>query len=307
MTEKSQMTDPSVTERPIVLSIPTIGRSDRYRLLGTALTVFGAILLGFVLQVTALSQVVQARDQQLLIDTFRYQLANATAPIGPVGPDGRLIQQGSPVALVEIPSIHLRQVIVEGTTSDDTRSAPGHRRDTVLPGQPGASVIFGRQTAYGGPFGSIGQITVGDLIDVVTGQGTSVYRVVDVRFSGDPLPATLNAGQSRLTLVSASGLPLMPDRIVRVDALLLTAAHESPGRVLGFAALDDTELAMAPDHGALPTLVLSLLLLTVAVVVITLSRRYWGRWQTWIVGVPVLFALSSLAATNAALLLPNLI
>ncbi|MCZ0981039.1 hypothetical protein O1L60_24275 [Streptomyces diastatochromogenes] len=30
-------------------------------------------------------------------------------------------------------------------------SGPGHRRDTALPGQPGASVIMGRQWGYGSP------------------------------------------------------------------------------------------------------------------------------------------------------------
>jgi sortase A len=293
--------------RPVVLSLPVIGTADRYRVVGAAVTLLGAILLGFAVQFAGLSQISHARDQALLTESFRYALANATAPVGPVGADGRLIEQGTPIAIVEISSIRLRQVVVEGTTSDVTKSALGHRRDTAFPGQAGSSVIFGRQASYGGPFGSLSSVRVGALITVSTGQGSNRYRVVNVRYTGDPLPAALASGQSRLTLVSAAGLPYLPDRVLRVDAILQTAAQDSPGRVLGFSALSDDELAMAGQPSTLPTLVFALILLIVAVVGVLFAFRFWGPWQAWVVGVPVLFALGSFTASQAANLLPNLI
>jgi sortase A len=65
---------------------------------------------------------------------------------------------GTPVALLEIPRLGLREVIVEGTSSDPMMSGPGHRRDTPLPGQVGTSVIAGWRATYGGPFRSIDQL-----------------------------------------------------------------------------------------------------------------------------------------------------
>ena len=50
-------------------------------------------------------------------------------------------------------------------------AGPGHLRKTVLPGQVGTSVVYGRAATYGGPFGELDQLRVGDEIKVVMAQG----------------------------------------------------------------------------------------------------------------------------------------
>ena len=85
---------------------------------------------------------------------------------------------------------------------------PGHLRSTVLPGQEGTSVILGRAAAYGGPFGDLGHIPIGSTITTTTGVGTVEFKVIDVRQAGSALPPVLQAGQARLTLVSAAGAAL---------------------------------------------------------------------------------------------------
>ena len=121
-------------------------------LVRSALVVVLVLAAGLVLQVTFISGLQQRTAQQELFDTFRAQLAEGTAPLGPTDLDGRALAVGDPVAFVEIPSIGMRQVVVEGTTSGALFAGPGHRRDTPLPGQAGVSVIAGRRAAFGGPF-----------------------------------------------------------------------------------------------------------------------------------------------------------
>ena len=293
--------------RPTSRSIPQLGTSSRFRIAGTASVIVGALLIGLVAQLVGVSQLSYARDQQLALDDFRYDLANATAPVGQVASDGKLLAAGTPVAVLDIPALGIREVVLEGTTSHTMLSGPGHRRDTPLPGQVGASVFYGRQASFGAPFGQIGSLKVGDKITATTGQGPAKYTVTDVRYTGDALPAPMAAGEGRLTLVSAAGIPFAPDSIVRVDAKLTSAAQESPGKVVGYPALDDNELTMAGDSSAMPLLVLGILLLLAALGLFTLSRRYWGRWQTWVVAVPVLIAVGGFCAQQVAVLLPNLI
>ena len=64
---------------------------------------------------------------------------------------GRPSPVGEPVALLSIPRLGISQVVVEGTASGDTLAGPGHLRDTVLPGQVGTSVVYGRAATYGAP------------------------------------------------------------------------------------------------------------------------------------------------------------
>jgi LPXTG-site transpeptidase (sortase) family protein len=297
---------PAVDEyRPASQSLPRLAEPEKLRFAGAAFIVVGALLIGFALQFAGVSQVSYTRDQQLALADFRYQLANATAPVGQTGQDGKLLVPGTPVAVLDVPSIGLSDVVFEGTTSDVTTSGPGHRRDTPLPGQEGASVIYGRQAAYGAPFASISQLAIGDEITATTGQGAATYTVTGVRYTGDAVPAGLATGEGRLTLVSGSGLPFLPQSIVRVDALLTSDVQQTPERVLTYAALDESELTMAGSSSAWPLLVIALMLLGGMIAIFTLSRRFWGKWQTWIVAVPVLIALGLFAAHQVTLVLPN--
>lgn len=289
-----------------------------------ALQILAIVLLGFIAHVVLLSQIQHDRDQQTAYDDFRVTLAQGVAPVGqlappemqepgppgeepPPEPEPRLLAMGTPVAVISIPALGLTEVIGEGTTSDVLRAGPGHRRDTVLPGQEGTSVIMGRQTTYGGPFRLIHTLAPGDSITAVTGQGQHTYRVLGVRREGDPLPEPIEEGEGRLTLVTAAGRPLLPSGILRVDAELVSDAQPAPEKELGAGGLTAAEEPMSTDQGAWYPLVLlgEALLLAVAGVVWALKRL--GRWQAWVVGIPVLSALGLTAADQVARLLPNLL
>ncbi len=145
-------------------------------LVGAALSILAALLLGFVAHLGVVSQLRHDRDQQVAFADFRKALANATAPVGQTDDRGRLLAAGTPVALFDIPAAHVHEVVLEGTTSGVLASGPGHRRDTVLPGQAGTAVLFGRHSAYGGPFRSIANLKVGTTFTVTTGQGTHEFQ-----------------------------------------------------------------------------------------------------------------------------------
>ena len=276
-------------------------------LLASVLLIFSVLTLGFLANLLIVSQLVHAPDQEVLYSDFRSELANAIAPVGQTDVNGALLRPGAPVAVLEIPDIGLQEVVVEGTTSTVTQSGPGHKRDTVLPGQAGTSVIYGRQAAFGGPFGQLEILQPGMTIVATTGQGPAEYRVIGVRRPGDPLPPALQQGQGRLTLVTAMGPRFMPTDLLRVDAELVTPAQPAPPRVISAASLDPAEQAMAGDPaGLVPLLLWMQLLLVVAVATVWLVVR-WGRWQAWLVAAPIVFFAGVMASMSALRLLPNLL
>ena len=273
---------------------------------GFALILIGLVLIGFVVQAIGISQLRHSRDQTLLYEQFRYSLADATAPVGQVDPEGELYPLGTPVALVSIPSIGVNEVVLEGTSSRTMLSGPGHRRDTALPGQTGSAVIMGRQGSYGGPFRHITALAKGDTITTTTGQGIATYTVDAVRYAGDPQPLAPDAGKGRLTLVTASGPTFLPSGVVRVDATLTSAPFQTPAPVLLVGSLGDDEMALGHDESGLLPLLLILELAVVAVLVFTLALRRWGRWHTWVVAVPVTIVIGCTIAEQVTVLLPNL-
>ncbi|GLZ75713.1 sortase [Actinorhabdospora filicis] len=278
------------------------------RVFGTTVTIVSALLLAFAAHLTVLSALRHDRAQQTAFADFRRVLADGTAPVGQTdAATGRLIDQGTPVALLTAPSIGLREVVFEGTSSGVLMDGPGHRRDTVLPGQEGWSYVYGRQASYGGPFGRIGELRPGDVLGVVTGQGEHAFRVTGVRRAGAPEPAPVAAGAGRLTLVTAEGTPFMPDGAVWVDAELTSQAQPAPPRPLATRALDASEDAMGWEPGALVALLLwaqSLLLAVAAVIWVRLRK---GGWHAWVVGVPALAATGLFFCSELSRLMPNLL
>ena len=276
------------------------------RVSGATMTLVGVLLLGFVVQVVGISGLTEVRSQSLLYQQLRYELAAATAPVAQVDPKGHLYALGTPVAMLHIPAIGVNQVVVEGTTSDAMLAGPGHRRDTPLPGQVGASVVMGRQATYGGTFSSIGQLKVGDTITATTGEGISKYTVTDVRYAGDPQPAPLTGSEGRLTLVSATGVPYLPSGVVRVDASLISKPFVTPNPVLLVGSLTGAELPLGTDPSGWLALTFLIEGAALALVLFNIARRRWGRWHTWIVALPVSLLLGAAIGQQVVVLLPNL-
>jgi hypothetical protein len=277
------------------------------RLARASLAIVAALAFGFLANILVLSHVQHLVSQQQLGDAFRVELADGTAPVSEGDVDGVLLDDGAPVGYLSIPTLQVHEYVVEGTNSGTLKAGPGHRRDTVLPGQPGISVIMGRAAAYGGPFARIQELQPGQSFSITTGQGRMAYEVLGVRYAGDPAPAIPKAGQSRLILESARGAAYGPSGVVRVDAQLMSTVFPAGARQTTGVSLPPEDRELVSDTTTVWALVFALqFLLAIALGAVWSFRRI-GVRKTWVVFIPIVLLGGLLVADQATRLLPNLL
>lgn len=289
-----------------VQRVPRPKPSPRSMLVSYALSLLSLLLVCIVLNLTVISQFQHWTAQRKLYGELRLSLSQTSTPIGQTDSQGRLTALGTPIALLDIPRLGVHEVVVEGTTSAQTKVAVGHRRDTPLPGQSGVSVLMGRQYAYGGVFGDIDQLRAGDDITVTTGQGVARYRVIGPRLKTVHLPV-LSTGQGRLTLVTASGFPFIPDGSLIVDAELVSKAFPSPPTVIANNGVSAPEQPMAGDDSGLVALSWLMELLVALAIAAVFAWKLWDRRAAWIVFFPLILATTLASADKICGLLPNLL
>lgn len=288
---------PPPAKPPVARAAPatTTGRPNPVlRSVGVTITLLATVLLAFVGYLYFLSGVQEARAQTTLFAKLQGELGQAIAPLGSTTP-------GAPVAILNIPSIGIHDtVVVEGTSPENLTDGPGLLRDTVLPGQAGISVIFGRRATFGAPFARLPQLRNGDIITAVTGQGVSAYEVISVSSSARPVP--FSQINNQLLLVTADS-SLTPAHYVEVEAKLTTAAQQEPG---GLPPIAPAEVALGRDAYALiPAMAWAIALAVVAFTGSFLAVK-WARWPAWIAATPVLIAIIWNLFQAVSALLPNL-
>ena len=276
-------------------------------LLRYVLTMVAICCLTFIAGLVILSPLEHASAQHKLRDQLRIELATGIAPVQAVDPQThQLIPDGSPIAILHIPDVDLDEVVSFGSTSGVLMNGVGLRRDSTFPGQTGNSVMMGRSTAYGGPFGAIAQLQIGASLTVITGQGVQHFSVVAIRRAGDPLPRPAPSG-SRLTLVTATGSAFIPSGLVRVDADLIGQAEPTALRSVTTADVRPAERALAGDPGSVWYLVFALQALLVAALAGVLAWRRWGHLQAWVVCGPLILLTGLWVSDQITVLLPNLL
>jgi LPXTG-site transpeptidase (sortase) family protein len=280
------------------------GEGPRYVIAG-GLLVVAVLTIGFFLDMVVVSRLEYRAAQATSFAHLRNELALGSAPVDQQDQQGRLLRAGTPVALLTIPSLHLRTVVSEGTTSAVLMRGPGLLRTSVMPGEAGTSVIFGRAAAYGAPFHRISSLPKGAKITVTTGAGPATYTVTDVRRAGSPLPPTLTGQQGRLTLVTATGMPFLPSGVLRVDADLTGTAQPSAAPQVD--TVPKSEQPLGTDTSNLWATVFLLQALILASVGAVWSWRRWGHAQTWIVFFPLFALLGLVTGDQFARFLPNLL
>jgi LPXTG-site transpeptidase (sortase) family protein len=277
---------------------PTLTRAGR------TLKILAGMLLGFALYMQFGSGLHHYRAQQIAYAELRGQLAKATAPVGPYDVEGHRVAMGAPVAVLDVPTLGIHEVVLEGTNGTVLQGGPGHRRDTVLPGQAGTSVLYGRKDAYGGPFRRLGKARLGDVLTVTTGQGKNVFKVVDRRRAGEVGPSRTSTTAGHLMLATADGSAFLPDGVFTVEADLVSTLQPTPER--GAMVLSSAEGAMAWDRVALVSVLIGSQLLLVLALAVTWCGVRWGRLQTWVIAVPALLAAGIAFADQVGRLLPNM-
>jgi len=269
-----------------------------------SLAVLAVLAIGVVIQIAVLSRLEYHSSQVSSLNNFRTHVALGTAPVGPIGPDNHLLALGTPMALVTIPSLGVRAVVLEGTTGSVLTGGPGHVRTTVFPGGAGVSVLDGGAGTYGGPFGQIGNLRRGQIITVTTQVGTSHFRVVRVRPAGAYVrpPA---AGTSRLPLGTATGGFLTPSGVVWVvaDKIGKPLAASSPPTTTLLAS----EAPLANDTGTLWALLLWLEGLGILLMLAVWTWRRWGHAQARIIFTAPTLVVWVFVSDQIVRLLPNMI
>ncbi len=288
----------SPAEAPARSGGPT-GQISIVRCAAASMLVLALLLLGFVGYLFGLSGIQESGAQARLYTTFRYELGQDLGPLGPSGPLGRTAL-GAPVAVLDIPSIGMHDlVVVQGTAPEQLTAGPGHLRNTPLPGQVGLSVIYGRRATFGAPFGKLGQLKPGDEITAITQQGKFVYKVAAI---GDSQHPVHDSSLNRLALLTASS-SLVPSYYLEVDADLVSTPQSGPAVL---PAIGPDEQAMAGDDGALAvTMVWGLALVVISVGGAVAAAR-WSVWPVYFVLVPAVLAVVWNLYENFASVLPNL-
>lgn len=290
---------------PKVRLVPETRRPDWPTVVvSSALMLLSTLLLGLLVNLMLVSQVQHWTAQHRLYGQLRLSLAEGSVPVGQLGVDGKLVAPGTPIALLTIPRLGVHEVVVEGTTSAQTKQGVGHRRDTPFPGQAGVSVLMGRASAYGGVFGQLGRLTAGDTFSVRTGQGLSTYRVDGPR-NGTVQRPVLDGQHARVTLITAVGGPFQPRRVLRVDAEQTSKVLPRPPAPITQVSASEQAMAGDPDRTFSLSWLGELLVLTAVAGVWSWQR--WSHAGTWIVFAPLLIAVGLACADRVTDLLPNLL
>lgn len=240
------------------------------------------VLVGAIIVLTLLvellgSVLLQRRSQDQLLTQFSATLDTAASAFGQAGlsplPD-TAPAIGSAVAILSIPKLGLSQVVAEGNQSAVTQTGPGHVPGTSLPGQMGEASIVGRRSTFGAPFYKLNKLIPGDLVQVVTVEGPSTYKVIATPASIEELPG------NRLALIS-SNPPIL-----------------STGSLVVFAALQGKPYVatpknspISPTHSGWPTLILLSLSFFALVKGTVWARKSFNSKVRWILLVPVALAL----------------
>lgn len=162
-----------------------MGHVRRRSLGGLALEVLAvvAVVLGLTACAFAASLVVttasaEHRAQALLAERLHlHPLSTRSSSLVAVPALRTAPPLGAPVGWLTIPTLHLHQVIVQGTDEAELEDGPGHYPATPLPGEAGDAAIAGHRTTWARPFWSLDQLHPGDQIVVRTPQGRFTFTV----------------------------------------------------------------------------------------------------------------------------------
>ena len=291
------------TRTPPPSAPPPAAGPGPLRMAGAIATLLVLFAAGFFVYLYGLSHVSEARAQSAMFKNFVAQLQLGTAPVTPypAGQNSPPLAEKTPVAVLNIPQIGLRDVVVvEGTSSPDLTLGPGHVPASALPGQAGVSFIYGKVATYGAPFAHLMRLNRGDRFTVTTGQGTATYVVESFGTSASPAPADAD---NRLVLETAAS-SFQPGSAVQVSADLVSAPQANPGDWPPIPA-QDSDMAIDAADSLVPLMLWSQALL-LAVIAATIAAHRWSRWGTYLLMAPVVMALLWCVYENLAGLLPNL-
>ena len=172
------------------------------RLFGITLILIGVGIIATV----AYKKIVTAHKQNELLEVFESQLAEAndeesTEPVSLESINGYM-----PIAIMEIPSIKLKQPVVDGVTEDVIKYFLGRFPDSAMPGEVGNFSVAGHRVSdFTDAFINLYKVKVGDKVIVTTKDGRYTYEV-DSSFIVDPEQVEVldDADYEKITLITCT-------------------------------------------------------------------------------------------------------
>jgi sortase A len=231
--------------------------------------------------------------------------APAQAAPGPpaVAPSVAPPAAGQPIGTIQIPSIGLDQVVVEGVGTDQLELGPGHYPGTPLPGERGNVAIAGHRTTYAHPFYDLDQVTPGRTIVLTTAQGIFVYTA-DAQQVVQPTDVAVVGASPRAVLTLTTCNPRYSAATRLVVTATLTSSLLFPATLFPATAPKGTggraddgrasagRTAGRPRSAWAAAVGLGVATVAIAVAVWRLARRARRRWSVYVPGaVAVLVVL----------------
>jgi sortase A len=283
---------------------------------GRTMITAGVLILLFVVYQLWGTGILQAQAQDRLGKQLDRKLAEATPstvpptstpdtlPITTAPPLAAPPTEGDAIGRIEIPSIGLKAVVVEGVGVDDLKDGPGHYPDTPMPGQKGNASIAGHRTTYGAPFASIDELKPGDQIFVTTVQGRFTYAV-----------AATEDGSGHI-VVSPSQVDVLDDK--GDNRLTLTACHpkySASKRIIVYGTLQGEPLPAQPRAEPVqagisgkqvskwPAIVWGIVCALIWIAAWRLSKQ-WRKWTSYLIHLPFFLVALFIFFENFSRLLP---
>ena len=151
--------------------------------------VFGIVLIligvGIIANVVY-KKIVTSNKQNELIEAFESQIADAKNEESSEPVSLEAINGYTPIAIMEIPSIKLKQPVVDGITEDVIKYFIGRFPNSAMPGEVGNFAVAGHRVSdFTDAFINLYKVKVGDKVIVTTKDGVYTYEV-DSSFIVDP-------------------------------------------------------------------------------------------------------------------------
>jgi sortase A len=277
---------------------PVKRATTKWEIVGVALTGLGVLLLLFLVYLYAFTPLTAVRDQHRLLQGLTGKPRAVFSLV-----NGHLPAQGRPVAVLDIPRLGEKEVVVNGTGAADLQEGPGLMANTALPGRPGNAVIAGRRVTYGAPFGRLASLVPGDTMHVVDGAGSFTFRVVrsSVVASGGRAHVA-RSGDAWLTLVTSNSSVRPSGQYAILARLVGRPALNGPTTEVGAPSV---RLAFGGDPAAgLRAAAWAAGFLVLLAATLFSIRRWRQPWVTYLLAAPVLLALGLFTCGSLAQCLP---
>ena len=148
-----------------------------------------------------------------------------------------VINEGDPIAIIEMPTIGVTKYVVAGVQTADLKKGPGHYPATPFPGELGNASIAGHRTTYGEPFRHLDDLNIGDPIVITDLLGRQFTYLV-----------------SNQQVVEANDSWVVATTDPTKAILTLTTCHpefSAKQRLIVSAELDVTQSGIAPSPAAI--------------------------------------------------------